>query len=606
MKKTTKDAFITLCDVKFPGLYEYDLLPDEFGQAEQITLICKQHGEFKTSMEQLRQNKEPLCWMCRAKSKEELIRLVEMRYPNIYDFSEVPDYFSSTDMFTVKYKDDGEEEETNYKKLTSYITKKYIPNLNSFKIEREEFVSYCENKWLGKYDYSRVPIRIKEDTMLVLWCNEHHVFINTNLKTIKQRGYICAYCHDKLSEYNPTFTGSDKKRNITRELFITEAEEKYGKNIFDYKFVPENIRTRDKVTIRCIKHNTLFDVYYHEFIDAVHPCPTCNLRYERQFQTKDKLLNIASKRFKDKPYDYSLVPETFASTDTLHIKCLKHDIIFDVKYKNFLRQKEICPKCMQMSKEELIQILTERNDTNYDFSEIPDAFGMDTKLHFTCLKHHKTFEICFADIKQKRHNICPDCGAESYNEKNKEKFLRKAIEKYGDRFDYSEVDYQGVFSEVKIYCNEHQKFFMTTPDTHLRSTGCPDCIKHFDGLVKQVTFMLDNYHIEYITEKTFEWLRYKKSMRLDVFIPSMNIAIEAHGEQHFLPNNYFDKNMTRPDETFELRVKRDTLKFNQCQEHGIQVLYYSDKNYVDEYPLGHVYTDVKDLYQAIIKLKGSD
>ena len=93
MKKTTKEVFITLCDKKYPNLYEYDLLPAEFGQAEQVTLICKKHGEFKTSMEQLRQNKEPLCWMCRAKSKEELIRLVEMRYPNIYDFSEVPDYF---------------------------------------------------------------------------------------------------------------------------------------------------------------------------------------------------------------------------------------------------------------------------------------------------------------------------------------------------------------------------------------------------------------------------------------------------------------------------------------------------------------------------------
>ena len=608
MKKTTKEVFITLCDKKYPNLYEYDLLPAEFGQSEQVTLICKKHGEFKTSMEQLRQNKEPLCWMCRAKSKEELIRIVEMRYPNIYDFSEVPDYFFSTDMFTVKYKDyEDEEEETNYKKLTLYITKNYIPKLDSLKITREEFIDYCETRWPGKYDYSRVPIRIKEDTMLILWCNVHHVFIAINFKTIKQRGYICAYCNKSIyNKYNPPFNGSDKRRNITRELFISEAEEKYGKNTYDYEFVPDNIRTREKVTIRCIKHNTLFDVRYDEFIHHnIRPCPICQMRYERQYQTKEKLLRIAAERFSDKPYDYSLVPETFSAYDTLHIKCLKHNIVFKVKYKNFCRQKEICPECMKMTKEELMRILIERNDTNYDFSKVPDTFGANDRLIFTCLTHQNTFSIPYTEITQRRIKLCFICAKIEELEENGKKFFQKAIEKYGDRFDYSEAVYQGIHSEIKIYCYEHEKFFITTPDTHLRSTGCPDCVKHFDGLVNQVIFMLEKYGIDYRKEEQRPWLRYKKSMRLDIYIPSLNVAIEAHGAQHFLPNNYFDKERHHGDESFELRVKRDTLKYYQCKEHGIHILYYSDKHYVDNYPLGYVYTDVEELYQELLKIEGS-
>jgi len=441
--------------------------------------------------------------------------------------------------------------------------------------------------------------------MLILWCNVHHVFITTNFRTIKQREYICAYCNKSIyNEYVPTFNGSDKRRNITRELFISEAEEKYGKNIYDYEFVPDNIRTREKLTIRCIKHNTLFDVRYDEFIHHnIRPCPICQMRYERQYQTKEKLLRIAAERFTDKPYDYSLVPESFSAYDTLHIKCLKHNIVFKVKYKNFCRQKEICPECLKMTKEELMRILIERNDTNYDFSEIPDTFGANDKLHFTCLTHHKTFEICFADIKQKQHNICPECGAESYNEKNKEKFLQNAIEKYGDKYDYSKANYQGIHSEITIYCHEHERYFITTPAAHLRNTGCPDCMSHlYDGVVSLVTNMLDRHGIEYETEQPFVWLRYIRPMRLDIYIPSLNIAIEAHGEQHFRQCDRFDKGDVN---SFLTRVYRDITKYNQCKEHGITILYFSVKQYVESYPLGTVYIDLEELYQAILRISGS-
>ena len=606
MKKTTKEVFIALCDKKYPNLYKYDLLPADFGQSEQVTLICKKHGEFETTYEQLRQNKEPLCWRCRAKSKDELIRIVEMRYPNIYDFSEVPDYFFSTDMFTVKYKDyDDEEEETNYRKLTSYITKKYIPKLESFKITREEFIDYCEERWPGKYDYSRVPIRIREDTMLILWCNIHHVFITTNFRTIKQRKYICAYCYSKISDYVPQFTSSDKKRIISRDLFISEAEERYGKDVFDYEFVPQYIRTSDKITIRCITHNALFDVRYVEFTTRLdRPCPICQMRYERQYQTKEKLLKIAAERFPDKPYDYSLLPDTCTSADTLHIKCLKHNIIFDVKYKNFLRQKEICPECMKMTKEELMRILIERNDTNYDFSEVPDTFGANDRLIFTCLTHQNTFSIPYTEITQRRIKLCSICAKIEELEENGKKFLQNAIEKYGDRFDYSKVNYQGVFSEIEIYCHEHDRYFITTPAAHLRNTGCPDCMSHIflEGLSNDVADMLDRHGYGYEREQPFVWLRYKRPMRLDVYIPSLNIAIEAHGEQHFRQCDWYDKGDVN---SFLTRVYRDITKYNQCKEHGITILYYSDKKYVESYPLGTVYTDLEELHQAILRISGS-
>jgi hypothetical protein len=114
--------------------------------------------------------------------------------------------------------------------------------------------------------------------------------------------------------------------------------------------------------------------------------------------------------------------------------------------------------------------------------------------------------------------------------------------------------------------------------------------------------MLDRHGIEYETEQPFVWLRYIRPMRLDIYIPSLNIAIEAHGEQHFRQCDRFDKGDVN---SFLTRVYRDITKYNQCKEHGITILYFSVKQYVESYPLGTVYIDLEELYQAILRISGS-
>jgi hypothetical protein len=54
------------------------------------------------------------------------------------------------------------------------------------------------------------------------------------------------------------------------------------------------------------------------------------------------------------------------------------------------------------------------------------------------------------------------------------KFLEKAKEKHGDRYDYSLVDYTKSTTKVKIQCNAHG-VFEQTPAQHLWGSGCPQC-----------------------------------------------------------------------------------------------------------------------------------
>ena len=55
-----------------------------------------------------------------------------------------------------------------------------------------------------------------------------------------------------------------------------------------------------------------------------------------------------------------------------------------------------------------------------------------------------------------------------------EKFIEKARKKYGDKYDYSKVEYKGYNVKVCIICPIHGEFWIT-PDVFLHKNGCPKC-----------------------------------------------------------------------------------------------------------------------------------
>lgn len=60
----------------------------------------------------------------------------------------------------------------------------------------------------------------------------------------------------------------------------------------------------------------------------------------------------------------------------------------------------------------------------------------------------------------------------------KNDFIAKAKAKFGDKFDYSKVDYITSRTPVIIICPKHGEFTMN-PSSHLKSpTGCKECSKH--------------------------------------------------------------------------------------------------------------------------------
>jgi len=67
--------------------------------------------------------------------------------------------------------------------------------------------------------------------------------------------------------------------------------------------------------------------------------------------------------------------------------------------------------------------------------------------------------------------------------------VQRFVDKHGDRFDYSKVNYQHSDKKVIIICKEHGPFFQTA-SAHIRGRGCAQCSQKFqyhnqDSMIKK-------------------------------------------------------------------------------------------------------------------------
>ena len=96
----------------------------------------------------------------------------------------------------------------------------------------------------------------------------------------------------------------------------------------------------------------------------------------------------------------------------------------------------------------------------------------------------------------------------------------------------------------------------------LEGSKCPNCI--YSRGEKAVADVLDSLSIEYTREHSFEHLGRK---RFDFFIPSLNIAIEYDGEQHYKSIDAWGG-----EEYLESIRQSDALKNDFCDYMGIDLL----------------------------------
>jgi len=71
---------------------------------------------------------------------------------------------------------------------------------------------------------------------------------------------------------------------------------------------------------------------------------------------------------------------------------------------------------------------------------------------------------------------------------------------------------------------------------------------------------------EVVHQASPEWLGHQ---RIDIYVPSLGIAIEYQGRQHYEPVAFFGG-----EEAFAANRVRDQRKAELCEQHGVRMIYF--------------------------------
>lgn len=150
------------------------------------------------------------------------------------------------------------------------------------------------------------------------------------------------------------------------------------------------------------------------------------------------------------------------------------------------------------------------------------------------------------------------------NVKSKDFFISKSIETHGDYYDYSKVDFINTKLKVTIICPIHGEFNQT-PSHHYNGAGCPIC-RESKGEREIRNYLIDK-QIKYKPQHRFKDCRDKKPLPFDFYLPEHNTCIEFDGEQHFKVKEQWGGVEGLLD-----RQRKDKIKTEYCKENNINLI----------------------------------
>ena len=200
-------------------------------------------------------------------------------------------------------------------------------------------------------------------------------------------------------------------------------------------------------------------------------------------KTKEEFIKEAKKVHGDK-YDYTKV-EYDGALKKVCIICPDHGEFWQTPSAH--TRSNGCKKCAneangercRSSKEDFIEKSNKKHKGKYDYSKV-DYVNSATKVCIICPEHGEFWQVPSAHLNG---NGCPNCSADKTRERQtstKEKFIKKACETHGDKYDYSKVDYVSAHTKVCIICPNHGEYYQE-PNSHIRGAGCKKCANEATG-----------------------------------------------------------------------------------------------------------------------------
>jgi len=148
--------------------------------------------------------------------------------------------------------------------------------------------------------------------------------------------------------------------------------------------------------------------------------------------------------------------------------------------------------------------------------------------------------------------------------KTTEQFIKEANIIHDNKFNYDKTDYVKNQTKVTITCPIHGDFTQR-PISHLQGNGCSNCNESKGE--KEIAKFLNKHHINYDRQHKFPDCKNIFQLPFDFYIPSMRTCIEFDGEQHFLPLSFFGGK-----EALDKLKINDKIKSDYCEDNYISLI----------------------------------
>lgn len=129
--------------------------------------------------------------------------------------------------------------------------------------------------------------------------------------------------------------------------------------------------------------------------------------------------------------------------------------------------------------EQFIKECIEVHGNKYDYSETFYT-GAHNVITIICPIH--------GSFQQKAYSHVQGCGClecAGVKKLTTKEFIEKSQKVHGNKFDYSEVDYQGNKLKVKIKCKKCGHIFEQQAQSHMKGFGCPFCSNNNKSTTKE-------------------------------------------------------------------------------------------------------------------------
>ena len=114
-----------------------------------------------------------------------------------------------------------------------------------------------------------------------------------------------------------------------------------------------------------------------------------------------------------------------------------------------------------------------KHGTKYNYEKVVYE-GSGNPVTIICPDHGEFQQVARYHTAGAGCQECRNISMRATKTESREEYLKKAIAKHGDRYDYSKVVYEGSRTKIEIICRDHGSF-MQSPYHHLLGHGCHIC-----------------------------------------------------------------------------------------------------------------------------------